>query len=278
MTLQLSKTSLLLNLLIGGGLVSFVAFTDAQAQVNPAILNANLGPAPAALSLAGPAIGSVSELARRLEELEQESTQRQGSIERMQFAIEAIAKRVDEVQKDYDMQLDLLEKQVQALQARIPASSALPAAAVNPALSGSASVPTLATVSITIPANISATLMYNRAYAYLTATQYTQAEAWLLEFTKRYPTEALTDNAFYWLGETRLVQNNPAGAVQAFRDGLRAFPKGQKAPDNLFKMGVALEQLKQPQLAKVAWEKLRKDFPTSQQAERAKARLAGLKL
>jgi tol-pal system protein YbgF len=277
MTLQQFKTSLLLNLLIGGGLVSFVVFPDAQAQVNPAILNANLGPAPVALSSAGSAIGSMSELARRLEELEQESTQRQGSIERMQFAIETIAKRVDEVQKDYDMQLDLLEKQVQALQARIPASAAVPAAAA-PVISGSASVPTLASVSVTIPANISATLMYNRAYAYLTATQYTLAEAWLLEFTKRHPADKLADNAFYWLGETRLVQNNPAGAVQAFRDGLRAFPQGQKAPDNLFKMGVALEQLKQPQLAKVAWEKLRKDFPTSQQAERAKARLAGLKL
>jgi tol-pal system protein YbgF len=121
-------------------------------------------------------------------------------------------------------------------------------------------------------------VLYNKAYAYLTATQYREAEAWLLEFTKRYPADVLADNAYYWLGESRLVQNNPAGAVQAFRDGLRALPKGAKAPDNLFKMGVALEQLKQPQLAKAAWEKLLKDFPTNPLAERAKARLAGLKV
>jgi tol-pal system protein YbgF len=146
------------------------------------------------------------------------------------------------------------------------------AAAVSPA------VTTPASVSITVPANISATTLYEKAYAYLTATQYQEAEAWLQEFIKRHPTDALADNAFYWLGESRLVQNNPAGAVQAFRDGLRAFPKGQKAPDNLFKMGVALEQLKQPQLAKAAWDKLVKDYPTNPLAERAKARLAGLKL
>ncbi|MCA3244760.1 MAG: tol-pal system protein YbgF [Alphaproteobacteria bacterium] len=218
------------------------------------------------------AVASLQELSRRLEELEQEGAQRNGSVERMQFAIEAIARRVDEIQKDYDIRFNELERRLQVLESRPMAPAAGNAAAVSPA------VTTPASVSITVPANISATTLYEKAYAYLTATQYQEAEAWLQEFIKRHPTDALADNAFYWLGESRLVQNNPAGAVQAFRDGLRAFPKGQKAPDNLFKMGVALEQLKQPQLAKAAWDKLVKDYPTNPLAERAKARLAGLKL
>jgi tol-pal system protein YbgF len=186
--------------------------------------------------------------------------------ERMQFAIQAVAKRIDEIQKDYDLRLNDLEKRMQALEVKAP--TALPVAVVSPAQ----------TISLSIPAGISSTDLYNKAFAYLTATQYPLAEAWLLEFTRRYPTDKLADNAFYWLGETRLVQNNPAGAVQAFRDGLRTFPKGAKAPDHLLKLGLALKQLKQVPLAKTAWEKLLKDYPNSPQAARAKAQLAGLKI
>ncbi len=252
-----------------GGLVflSLCLVMPSWGQVNSAILNNQL--APRAPMSAG--VGSVAELTQRIEELELEATQRNGSIERMQFAITAIAKRVDDIQKDYDQQLNALELQIQNLQARAPA-------AVTPAPLAAGASPTVAAISVSIPAQLSPTAIYNQAYAYLTATQYPLAEAWLLEFTKRHPTDKLADNAFYWLGETRLVQNNPAGAVQAFRDGLRAFPQGAKAPDNWFKIGVALEQLKRPQDAKTAWEKLVKDYPTSQQATRAKARLAGLKL
>jgi tol-pal system protein YbgF len=262
---------LVTNLLPWGRRLVFILFftltTVSQAQVNPAIINSNLAKAPVVTPAAEDnTFSTVHDISRRLEELEQEGAQRNGSVERMQFAIEAIARRVDEVQKDYDLRLNDLERKLQVLQTR---PMAAPVAAA---------VSTTAPISITVPANISSTVLYNKAYAYLTATQYRDAEAWLLEFTKRFPAEPLADNAFYWLGESRLVQNNPAGAVQAFRDGLKSFPKGQKAPDNLFKMGVALEQLKQPQLAKVAWEKLLKEYPANALAERAKARLAGLKL
>jgi len=75
-----------------------------------------------------------------------------------------------------------------------------------------------------------------------------------------------------------LVQNDPKTAATKFRDGLKAFPKGGKAPANLFKMGVALEQLKQPKLAKAAWDKLIKDYPQAPEASRAKDKLLTLKV
>jgi tol-pal system protein YbgF len=207
-----------------------------------------------------------ADVSRRLEEVEQESAQRNGAIERLQFAIQAVAKRVDDVTKDTDLRLNEIEKRLQALEVKTPA---------GPSVAPSAVLPTA--VSVTIPVSMTAVDHYNKAYAYLTATQYAQAEAWLAAFVKRHPTDKLADNAFYWLGETRLVQNNAAAAVQAFRDGLRAFPKGAKAPDNYYKMGIALEQLKQPELAKASWQKLIKDYPASTQATRAKGRLLGLK-
>jgi TolA-binding protein len=86
----------------------------------------------------------------------------------------------------------------------------------------------------------------------------------------------LAVNAYYWLGEVHLVQNDPQGAVVQFKNGLTAFPKGQKAPANLLKMGLALQQMKQEQFAKGAWEKLVHDFPRSPEADKAKAKLAEL--
>lgn len=217
----------------------------------------------------------IQDLERRLNEIEQESAQRNGAIERLQFAVQAVAKRVDDIQKDYDLRLNELEKKIQALQAR-PAVAAAPVAPVSGAVVGVSG--TVRVMSVTLPVDASSTQVYQKAFAYLTATQYPQAEAWLSAFTARYPSDPLADNAYYWLGESRLVQNNPAGAAQAFRDGLKAFPKGGKVPDHLLKLGVALEQLKQPALAKASWDKLIKDFPNSPQATRAKDYLLKLKL
>jgi tol-pal system protein YbgF len=132
-------------------------------------------------------------------------------------------------------------------------------------------------VGIQIPPSMTAVDHYNKAYAYLTAADYPKAQVWLEAFVARHPTDKLADNAFYWLGESRLVQNNAVGAAQAFRDGLRSFPKGEKAPANLLKLGIALEQLKQVNFAKTAWAKLLKDFPKSPEAELARTRLAGIK-
>lgn len=229
-----------------------------------------VGQAYAASAPAAPNAAMMQDLERRLNEIEQESAQRNGAIERLQFAVQAVAKRVDDIQKDYDLRLNALEKKIATLESKAAAAVVAPTV---PATSGTVQV-----LSVTLPIDASSTQVYNKAFAYLTATQYPQAEAWLQAFTAKFPTDKLAENAYYWLGESRLVQNNPAGAAQAFRDGLKAFPKGAKVPDNLLKIGVALEQLKQPALAKTSWDKLVKDYPNSPQAARAKDYLLKLKL
>ncbi|MBI1309594.1 MAG: tol-pal system protein YbgF [Proteobacteria bacterium] len=223
---------------------------------------------------------AVADMENRMAELEREMSQGNGANERMQFAIEKLAKRFDDYTKDMDLRLSDLEAKVTKLQEQPapPVAAASPAAGPKDvtlsAGSGEATAPAEKKTAEPVPAGLKATDLYNKAYAYLTATDYTNAEAWLSEFLKRYPKDKLADNAWYWLGETQLVQNNPAGAVVSFRNGLQAFPQGAKAPGNLFKMGVALEQLKKPELAKAAWEKLVRDYPKSQEATRAKDKMA----
>lgn len=234
-----------------------------------------------------PNIGGLSgytaaDLEQRMTILEEDSSKLRGSTDRSLMAIERLAKRFDDYIKDLDMRLADIEARLDTAAAQPAATPQAPAAAAEAgevvAESQPAPKPAAkpATPKAAIPADISAADHYNKAYAYLTATDYKNAEVWFEDFLKRHPTDALADNAYYWLGEVYLVQNNPKAAAVKFRDGLKAFPKGGKAAANLFKMGVALEQLKQPKLARAAWTKLQRDFPKSPEATRAKDKLLAL--
>lgn len=237
---------------------------------------------------AGGAAGSYSaaDLEQRMEDLEQESSQVRGGNDRATQAIEHLAKKFDDYVKDMDMRMGDIETRMDALSKKVdeqkaaavaPAEAEAPVAAAKdddaPAATPAASKGT----ATPVPVGLNASDHYNKAYAYLTATDYKNAQVWFEEFLKRHPTDALADNAYYWLGEVYLVQNNPSAAVGKFRDGYKAFPKGGKAAANLFKMGVALEQLKQPKLAQASWEKVLKDYPTAPEAARAKDKLLLLK-
>jgi TolA-binding protein len=49
-------------------------------------------------------------------------------------------------------------------------------------------------------------------------------------------------------------------------------PKGDRAPEALFKMGLAYRSLRRPERAREVWSQLLRDFPQSEAAQ--KARLA----
>ncbi len=234
-------------------------------------------------NLGGLSSYTAADLDQRVGTLEDETSQLRGSSDRALMAIERLAKRFDDYIKDLDMRLADIEERIEAQASKpAPAAASTPVSAAPAASSESGEVvaeskPATPKAS-GIPADMSAADHYNKAYAYLTATDYKNAQAWFEEFLKRHPKDALADNAYYWLGEVYLVQNDPKAAATKFRDGLKAFPKGSKAPANLFKMGVALEQLKQPKLAKAAWDKVVKDYPQAPEASRAKDKLVTLKV
>ena len=230
----------------------------------------------------GSAAYAANDIESRLTDLEQESSQNTGRVERATFALQQVAKRLDDLTRDLELRLTDIEARTQKLETARPVAVPAPAPVAAPVVAvssggegGIAAPPVAPALPLAVPATPQD--HYNKAYAYLTAADYAHARTYLESFLKKYPTHPLADSAYYWLGEVYLVQNNPTSAVVTFRDGLKAFPKGAKAPSNLYKMGVALEQLKQPKLAKGAWEKLMKDYPAAPEAAKAKAKLAGAK-
>lgn len=90
---------------------------------------------------------------------------------------------------------------------------------------------------------------------------YANAEVALKSFIAQNPSDELTGNAQYWLGETYYVRNDFKAAAVAFAEGYQKYPNSQKAPDNLLKLGMALGQQGQKENACVALRQLEKRYP-----------------
>ena len=80
-------------------------------------------------------------------------------------------------------------------------------------------------------------------------------------FIQAHPDHELSGNAQYWLGETYYVRKNYEDAVVAYLEGYQKYPKNQKAPDNLLKLGMSLANLGKKQEACATFTQLRQKFP-----------------
>ena len=104
---------------------------------------------------------------------------------------------------------------------------------------------------------------YEQAFTLLQRREYDKAADAFKTFVDGNPENPLASNALYWLGETYYFQKNYADAARVFLDGFKRYPKGNKAPDNLFKLGKALAAIEEKQPACAAWSKLLKTFPNA---------------
>ena len=105
--------------------------------------------------------------------------------------------------------------------------------------------------------------IYQRAYNILSKGNYEAAEAAFNAFIKDYPDHDLTSNAYYWLGQTFFVRKNHQKAATTFAAGYIKFPKGSKAADQLFKLGMSLNSLNKNTDACATFKKLDKEFPNA---------------
>jgi tetratricopeptide (TPR) repeat protein len=59
----------------------------------------------------------------------------------------------------------------------------------------------------------------------------------------RHPDSEYAGNAQYWIGECYYTQRDYARALEAFNKVIERYPKGQKVPDALLKVGFSLTAL-----------------------------------
>jgi len=89
---------------------------------------------------------------------------------------------------------------------------------------------------------------------------------------------SLTDNFYYWLGENYLSLKDIPLARKNFEIVIKKYPKANKVPDSMFKLGFILEQEGRSNIAvKNYYNSLVKKYPNTEAGKLAKERLLKLK-
>lgn len=97
----------------------------------------------------------------------------------------------------------------------------------------------------------------------------------LYDFIDKYDEGDLTVNAYYWLGEVYLAENQLEQAKQAFTIVATRFADHRKAPDAFYKLGVTLDKQGQTDEARDRMESVIQNYPDSNASSLAKKYLKG---
>lgn len=115
---------------------------------------------------------------------------------------------------------------------------------------------------------------YERGLVLLRDGDPAAAEIALRAFLDGGASPDLGDNAWFWIGESRLARGDAAGAITAYRQCLELYPEGNKVPDAMLKLGQAFTETGDPGSAREVWSELVRRFPSTAAAESARSRLA----
>ena len=119
--------------------------------------------------------------------------------------------------------------------------------------------------------------LYDRGYTLYHQGRYLDAESSFQRFLQAYPRTDLSDNAQFWIGESRYARGDISGALSAFRETLQQYPAGNKIPDALVKEGDCLAGMGDRDGARQSYEEVVRRFPGSAAAVMASERIDDLR-
>jgi len=114
--------------------------------------------------------------------------------------------------------------------------------------------------------------LYQQGYGALLQKDYAGAEGAFSQLVATFPNNPLAGNAQYWIGETYYARGQYKNAADAFLKGYKAYKSGEKAPDALLKLGMALAQLGQKDAACSTFNELKTKFPAAPEPVRDDAK------
>jgi tol-pal system protein YbgF len=113
---------------------------------------------------------------------------------------------------------------------------------------------------------------YEFATSFLKVGDYSTAERAFREFVKVNPEHKLAGNAQYWYAETFRIRQLYTDAATAYLEGYQKYPKGEKAPINLLKLGVSMVQIGEKEQGCKMIEGVEKQYPKANQSVLQKAK------
>ena len=113
---------------------------------------------------------------------------------------------------------------------------------------------------------------YEFATSFLKVGDYTTAERAFREFVLSNPENDLAGNAQYWYAETFRIRQLYTDAASAYLEGYQKYPKGEKAPINLLKLGVSMVQIGEKEQGCKMISAVEKQYPKANQSVLQKAK------
>ncbi|MBM3503755.1 MAG: tol-pal system protein YbgF [Alphaproteobacteria bacterium] len=257
------------------------------------------------VDIGGPVSQRLTALDDRINGLESEMSKLTGQVEIAQIELRQIRTRLDKLVADIDFRLTELEKRSggapqSAATPPGPAPTTTAAAPANPATAPppAANAPRpnspeaidaarrASTGTLQVPSGAARPAappprsvlpagtpeqQYEFARATLVRLDYPGAQVAFSEFLQKHREHDLAANAHYWLGESYYGQRNFGEAATAFVEGYKRFPKAQKAPDSLLKLGMSLASLGNNAEACASWGQLLSGYPQAEAATRRRA-------
>lgn len=208
----------------------------------------------------------------QLQEAEQSLRQMTGEIETIRFAQDGLQDRIDRVSADMSVRFTEMEKKLQAADEKIKALEDEKAAAEKAkkeqekkkqeeqAAAQKSAQEKERQIKEKYGKKTSKEL-YDEAFSSIKKQQYKTAQAQFEAFLVLYPKDTLAGNAQYWLGESFFARSMFSQAAVAFAEGFKNYRDSQKAPDNLFKLGVTMAKLKKKEEACIAFKNFAKEYP-----------------
>ena len=113
---------------------------------------------------------------------------------------------------------------------------------------------------------------YEFATSFLKVGDYPTAERAFREFVISNPDHKLAGNAQYWYAETFRIRQLYTDAASAYLEGYQKYPKGEKAPINLLKLGVSMIQIGEKDQGCKMISGVEKQYPDANQSVIQKAK------
>ena len=113
---------------------------------------------------------------------------------------------------------------------------------------------------------------YEFATSFLKVGDYSTAERAFREFVNTNPEHDLAGNAQYWYAETFRIRQLYTDAASAYLEGYQKYPKGEKAPINLLKLGISMVQIGEKDQGCKMINGVEKQYPKANQSVIQKAK------
>ena len=113
---------------------------------------------------------------------------------------------------------------------------------------------------------------YEFATSFLKVGDYNMAERAFREFVLKNSEHELAGNAQYWYAETFRIRQLYTDAASAYLEGYQKYPKSEKAPVNLLKLGISLVQIGEKDQGCMMILGVKEQYPKAKQSILQKAK------